>query len=962
MIASKHSPASVEDGRRIGEVTERLKVHDWKSCVRLTPHRGFESLLSAIKPDLIEHSDFSNDRKRVDINSVGSVTMGGSSWLSARCAHVNTKGSSSGRNPLDALDAYTGAWSALAMPPRFLVRGGRPLRGTVRPAGNKNAALPILAATLLADGPVRARERPAHPRRRDDARAAGRSRRQRRVDRRPTRSRVDTRGASSPSRSIPALCARIRASILLAGPLLARFGQVDAAAARGRRDRPAPGGHPLPRPGAARRLVMVGDRYELEAKAPHRQPTSSSTSPASPAPRTRSMAAVAAKGRTVLRNAACEPHVQDLARCLVAMGAQIEGIGTNIYTIEGGRPLHGARYAIGPDHIEIGSFIGLAAVTNGEITIEPVPARRPAQHAAGLRAARHPAASRRAPAHRGRRPGAADPPRPRRARAQARGRPLAGVPGRLMSTAIVTATQCAGMLLVFEKMFESRLFFVDKLIGMGARIVLCDPHRAVISGPVAAQGRHGRVARHPRRHGDAARGARGRRREHHPQRRTDRAGLRADRRAAARPGRRDRARGWIAARPRTPAARAGAAGRLELGSTGVREARRWWRASPVAAREPGQGFDLGLWSRGAGRRDDAPLAAPFAQAMPSSTALLGHQVHGVEVREPRARRAAGSRSKASTAGSPTTPRTCCSPSPWPTAFRCISRTRRGAVALLHAGWRGTAGGILERGVERLPRVAVRGPSDIAMHCGVGICGRCYEVGSEVMQGCGSPADGPGPWHLDLARSLGRQAPGSGSRTITRVHWCTRPRQRPLLHPPGVGGKDGRMVAFLGAAPSADAHRRQLDLGRGEASFTSLSRGRLYGPTARCGGGSPTFFFSRCQMSCRRAPRSRFAITWPGSASSSSICGEAGPWNARSCRFGSTARTADRPGSHGRRLRAAQPGPRAIPGSQGAGRAALCARGVVARLERPLRWPEHWRRFVGRRVRVRAEALGGPAGS
>ena len=255
------------------------------------------------------------------------------------------------------------------MPPRFLVQGGRPLRGTVRPAGNKNAALPILAATILADGPV---DLENIPRIRDvetmlallvDLGASAEWNGANSV-------RVDARGVK-PKPLDPGLCAKIRASILLAGPMLARFGSVTL---------PPPGGDVIGR----RRVdthflalehlgasVMVGDRYELEAKELKGddifldEPSVTGTENAL-------MAAVMAKGRTVLRNAACEPHVQDLARCLVAMGAEISGIGSNIYTIEGGRALGGTSYTIGPDHIEIGSFIGLAAVTNGDIVIEPV--------------------------------------------------------------------------------------------------------------------------------------------------------------------------------------------------------------------------------------------------------------------------------------------------------------------------------------------------------------------------------------------------------------------------------------------------------------------------------------------------------------------------------------------------------------------------------------------------------------
>jgi UDP-N-acetylglucosamine 1-carboxyvinyltransferase len=181
---------------------------------------------------------------------------------------------------------------------------------------------------------------------------------------------VDTRNAV-PKPLDPGLCARIRASILLAAPLLARFRKVVL---------PPPGGDVIGRRRvdthflaleALGATVLLGDRYEIETEGLQGadifldEPSVTGTENAL-------MAAVAATGRTILRNAAAEPHVQDLARCLVAMGARIEGIGTNQYTVEGGHQLHGCRFEIGPDHIEIGSFLGLAAVTNGVITIDPV--------------------------------------------------------------------------------------------------------------------------------------------------------------------------------------------------------------------------------------------------------------------------------------------------------------------------------------------------------------------------------------------------------------------------------------------------------------------------------------------------------------------------------------------------------------------------------------------------------------
>ena len=254
------------------------------------------------------------------------------------------------------------------MPPRFLVRGGRPLRGTIRPAGNKNAALPILAATRPRRRAGRARQHPSHPRRRDDARPARRPRRA--ASSGPARiPSGSTPGRCEPKPLDPALCARIRASILLAGPLLARFGTVTL---------PPPGGDVIGR----RRVdthflaleqlgasVTVGDRYELEAEGLIGadifldEPSVTGTENAL-------MAAVVAKGRTVLRNAACEPHVQDLARLSRRDGRADRGHRLQHLHHRGRAPAGRRQYAIGPDHIEIGSFIGLAAVTNGEITID----------------------------------------------------------------------------------------------------------------------------------------------------------------------------------------------------------------------------------------------------------------------------------------------------------------------------------------------------------------------------------------------------------------------------------------------------------------------------------------------------------------------------------------------------------------------------------------------------------------
>jgi UDP-N-acetylglucosamine 1-carboxyvinyltransferase len=371
------------------------------------------------------------------------------------------------------------------MPPRYLVRGGATLHGTVRPAGNKNAALPVIAASTLAEGPV---ELDNIPRIRDvetmlailGELGAG-------IEwTGPNMVRIDPRPLENKPLD-PRLCARIRASILLAGPLLARFGRVTL---------PPPGGDVIGR----RRVdthflalealgaeVQLGDSYELFARQLRGadifldEPSVTGTENAL-------MAAVKAQGRTVLRNAASEPHVQDLARLLVAMGARIEGIGSNTYVIDGGQPLHGASYTIGPDHIEIGSFIGLAAVTNSAITIDGVRGDDLRGTLLGFdRLGIRPRLD-------GQRL-IVDADQERRIRPDLGGHvpkledgPWPAFPADTMSIAMVAATQCEGLLLVFEKMFESRMFFVDKLIGMGARIVLCDPHRAVVSGPAKLRG------------------------------------------------------------------------------------------------------------------------------------------------------------------------------------------------------------------------------------------------------------------------------------------------------------------------------------------------------------------------------------------------------------------------------------------------------------------------------------------
>lgn len=369
--------------------------------------------------------------------------------------------------------------------PQFIVEGGRPLSGSIRPTGNKNAALPIVCAALLADEPVTLEN---VPRIRDIesllglVRAAGASAEW------TGENTVRIHAKEVRGDTLPAdLCARIRASILLAAPLLARCGEVTLA---------PPGGDVIGRRRLDTHVLALealgathefGERIVFRAKRLRGadifldEPSVTGTENAI-------MAAVAATGSTVLRNAASEPHVQDLCQMLVALGAQIEGIGSNVLTIEGGKRLHGGSFRIGPDHIEVASFLGLAAVTRSRLVIEDAGVKhlrstRLGFERLGVRTEVS-GDSLIVPAEQELRIqsdlGGAVP--------KLEDQPWPAFPADVMSIAIVTATQCEGIILIHEKMFESRLFFVDKLVGMGARIVLCDPHRALVSGPTQLRG------------------------------------------------------------------------------------------------------------------------------------------------------------------------------------------------------------------------------------------------------------------------------------------------------------------------------------------------------------------------------------------------------------------------------------------------------------------------------------------
>jgi UDP-N-acetylglucosamine 1-carboxyvinyltransferase len=370
---------------------------------------------------------------------------------------------------------------------KFIIEGGAPLAGTVVPAGNKNAALPVLAASLLTREEVVLRN---IPRIRDvEAMLELLRRLDVQVEWRDENV-VAVRADEVPHTVVDReLAERIRASFLLAGPLLARFGRADM---------PPPGGDVIgrrrldPHLDAFRALGadVAFDRSYVRLQAPQGLHACDffMDEPSVMATENALMAAALTPGSTVIHNAAAEPHVQDLARLLMQMGARIEGIGSNLMIVHGQEELGGADYMIGPDYIEVGSFIALAACTGGELRIRdcvPDDLRMtklaferlgcgieydgsdvvvPAGQQLRIKSDEGDAVSK-----------IEDGPWP-------------AFPADLTSIALAMATQAEGLILIHEKMFENRLFFVDKLVSMGARVIVCDPHRAVVSGPSRLHG------------------------------------------------------------------------------------------------------------------------------------------------------------------------------------------------------------------------------------------------------------------------------------------------------------------------------------------------------------------------------------------------------------------------------------------------------------------------------------------
>ncbi|MCL2001398.1 MAG: UDP-N-acetylglucosamine 1-carboxyvinyltransferase [Planctomycetes bacterium] len=372
---------------------------------------------------------------------------------------------------------------------KFIIDGGHPIRGTIRSSGNKNAALPILCATLLVDGGVWVRNIP----RIGDVETlltllesmGMRFAWQGAYDFRPSSSNLVDRPLDA------CLCRKVRGSVLLAAPLLHRFGRVEL---------PLPGGDNIGR----RRI----DTHLMALEQMGAQTSSTRNSVIITAPRGLTgadilldeasvtatenviMAAALAKGKTVIRNAACEPHVQELCRFLNRIGADISGMGANELRINGVDSLRmdNQEVTLGADYLEVASLMVLAAITGGELTIEQVVPEdlrmilfqfRRLGMTAEIRGE-----SLFVPADQPRR----IQPDFRSAVPTIASSPWPAFPADLTSIALVAATRMEGSVMIHEKMFESRLFFVDQLFDMGAQVVLCDPHRAVVVGPVELHG------------------------------------------------------------------------------------------------------------------------------------------------------------------------------------------------------------------------------------------------------------------------------------------------------------------------------------------------------------------------------------------------------------------------------------------------------------------------------------------
>jgi UDP-N-acetylglucosamine 1-carboxyvinyltransferase len=370
----------------------------------------------------------------------------------------------------------------------FHIEGGHKLSGSIKASGNKNAALPLAALSIMLDGQLTLTNMPNI----GDVHSMLSLLKEIgcKVDFTSEHTVVLDAANIKNLNLNPNESHKLRGVVLMVAPLLNRFGEVHL---------PFPGGDRIGRRRLDTHLLALeamgakvdtrDSGYYISCKGRLKGADILLDEASVTATENTVMAASLAQGKTTIRNAACEPHVQELCHTLIKCGASISGIGTNVIEIEGVKSLSGTEMRIGADHIEVGSFISLAAVTNSEITITDADPQYLQMilmqfkrlgikvHIKG-NAVHVPAGQSLevTPDYRGAVPKIEDSPWP-------------GFPADMTSIAIVTASQTNGSVLVFEKLFESRMFFVDQLIDMGARIVLCDPHRAVVIGPTPLRGR-----------------------------------------------------------------------------------------------------------------------------------------------------------------------------------------------------------------------------------------------------------------------------------------------------------------------------------------------------------------------------------------------------------------------------------------------------------------------------------------
>ncbi len=362
----------------------------------------------------------------------------------------------------------------------FLIEGGHPLQGEVTISGNKNAALPIIAATVLTDEPCTLNNLPAI---RDVEVMLQLLQSLGKTVERKGRNEVRISGDIDKTTLDEQLAGQLRASILFLGPLLARAGEATL---------PPPGGCVIGRRGLETHfeaLQSLGALFEplesgfrAEAAERRRGGTIFLVEPSVTATENALLLAAAIPEKTVIENAACEPHVVDLARVLTKMGASVTGAGTNRIEIRGASPLCGFSHEIVADHIEAATFAIAAACLHSEITIhraEAVHLRMPAYYWRQMGMAFR---------FEGERVLHIQPGRLHAPERKVQVAPWPGLPTDLLSPMIVLATQCRGTTLCHDWMFESRMYFVDKLISMGANITVCDPHRVLVSGPTLLRG------------------------------------------------------------------------------------------------------------------------------------------------------------------------------------------------------------------------------------------------------------------------------------------------------------------------------------------------------------------------------------------------------------------------------------------------------------------------------------------